>query len=127
MGGGGALMLAPLAHRVLCFTPQLDLATYPAITRIDMDPARRSTYKQELENTLRTAVVDKGVQIEVHYGDKCEEDCKQVAHLSALSLASEGGKGWLKVIPHDYHEHVLSMELRKRGVLVGLVQEWYSV
>jgi hypothetical protein len=23
MGGGGALMLAPLAHRVLCFTPQV--------------------------------------------------------------------------------------------------------
>ena len=126
MGGGGALMLAPLAHRVLCFTPQLDLATYPAITRVDMDPARRATYKQQLEDTLRIAVAEKGVQIEVHYGDTCEEDCKQVAHLSALSLASEGGKGWLKLIPHEYHEHVLSMELRKRGVLVGLVQEWYS-
>eukprot|EP01043_Picozoa_sp_COSAG02_P024526 COSAG02_NODE_1342_length_13169_cov_11.075905_5_plen_1026_part_00 len=65
MGGGGALMLAPLAHRVLCFTPQLDLASYPAITRTDFDSARRATYKEQIEVILQRAVREKGVQIEV--------------------------------------------------------------
>ena len=58
-------MLAPLAHRVLCFTPQLDLTSYPAITRADFDLGRRATYKQQLEVILQRAVGEKSVQIEV--------------------------------------------------------------
>ena len=67
---------------------------------------------------------------QVHYGDKCVEDCGQVSHLTKLELPSEAssgsGGGCLKVVSHDYDDHVLSMELRRRGVLAGLVQDWYD-
>ena len=175
---GGALMLASLAHRVLCFTPQLDLSSYPAITRADFNVKRRTNYKEQLESILQSAVRDKGVQIEVsfavnnwsrvyteqmspsstfsrsllvmlllfvhlakhrtvcarylaqvHYGDECAEDRSQVNHLRQLGLppcrSSDGG-GCLKLVPHAYHEHVLSMELRRRGELTGLVQSWFD-
>ena len=70
----------------------------------------------------------------MHYGDKCVEDCGQVSHLTKLELPSEttsgsgsgSGGGCLKVVSHDYDDHVLSMELRRRGVLAGLVQDWYD-
>ena len=47
------------------FPLQLDLASYPAITRRDFDQARRAAYKEKLEAVLRTAVLEKHVQIEV--------------------------------------------------------------
>jgi hypothetical protein len=58
-------MLAPLAHRVLCFTPQLDLSSYPAITRNDFDSSRRAAYKDQIEGIVQRAVREKGVRIEV--------------------------------------------------------------
>ena len=65
----------------------------------------------------------------MHYGDNCIEDCSQIGHLRKLELPSDGKNndgGYLKLVPHDYHDHVLSMELRRRGVLLGLVQAWFD-
>eukprot|EP01043_Picozoa_sp_COSAG02_P018010 COSAG02_NODE_829_length_16689_cov_16.659433_7_plen_63_part_00 len=57
------------------------------------------------------------------------EDCLQIDHLRKLDLPSDNTSssgGCLDLVAHDYHDHVLSMELRRRGVLLGLVQAWFD-
>lgn len=53
-----------------------------------------------------------------------------MTHLEKLELPatsdSDNGGGYLKIIPHDYHDHVLSMELRRRGELRGVLQAWFD-
>jgi hypothetical protein len=118
MGGCAALLFAPLATCVLCFTPQVDVSDYPPVRRADFTPERRAQLPAGIRSGL-TAAAEAGVPVTIHYGAGCTEDCAQLAHLDS-SLAG------LDLVPHDYAEHTLSIELRRQGKLVSLVQAAYD-
>ncbi|KAH8068909.1 hypothetical protein JL720_12115 [Aureococcus anophagefferens] len=69
MGGSGALAHCDLATATLAFTPQVDVAAYPAVARHDLTPARRAALPAAIAAALGRA---KG-PVEVHYGSACAE------------------------------------------------------
>ena len=107
MGGSGALAHCDLATATLAFTPQVDVAAYPAVARHDLTPARRAALPAAIAAALGRA---KG-PVEVHYGSACAEDVAQVARLPASVSA----------VAHDFDDHVLSIHLKARGKLLGIV------
>ena len=128
MGGGAALRFSSLAHGVLCFTPQIDLQSYPAITRCDFTSTLRQDYQtQILESVQGTASSSckQRTRYRIHYGRYCPEDVRQVSLLSSTPLQQPASNQQenLQLIAHDYDDHVLSLHLREQGVLSSLVEE----
>ncbi|EGB10626.1 hypothetical protein AURANDRAFT_62014 [Aureococcus anophagefferens] len=96
MGGSGALAHCDLATATLAFTPQVDVAAYPAVARHDLTPARRAALPAAIAAALGRA---KGPV--------------EVARLPASVSA----------VAHDFDDHVLSIHLKARGKLLGIVNE----
>ncbi|KAH8073165.1 hypothetical protein JL721_3148 [Aureococcus anophagefferens] len=107
MGGSGALAHCDLATATLAFTPQVDVAAYPAVARHDLTPARRAALPAAIAAALGRA---KG-PVEVHYGSACAET-------SPRSRACRQRVG-----RRPDSTTVLSIHLKARGKLLGIVNE----
>ena len=115
MGGSAALRFSSLAQSVLVFTPQIDIAKYEAVTRMDFTREQREQFHSEILETMRDEM-NKAV-VTIHYGTQCIEDVRQ---LQPLILEHKSN---VQFIGHDFDDHVLSLHLRKHGKLAGLVHE----
>ena len=51
--------------------------------------------------------------ISVHYGGQCDEDVRQVSLLPK--------KESIRLVDHDFNDHVLSLHLRDEGKLTELI------
>mmetsp|Transcript_55608 Transcript_55608/g.66862 ORF Transcript_55608/g.66862 Transcript_55608/m.66862 type:complete len:142 (-) Transcript_55608:236-661(-) len=120
MGAAAALRFPSVAKAVLAFTPQIDISTYEAITRSDFPRAVKEGFGRDVIEVLTTRCGDDTAGREgdkwaqVHYGVKCEEDVRQVGLLPRNT--------GVELVSHDYDDHILSLFLRKEGVLTDLVE-----
>ena len=119
MGGAGALRFCHLADACLVFTPQIDLRGYSAVKRLDFGEHVKVKFMEKIVENVRK----KGSAIEIHYGEFCDVDSKQVG---LLGTDGDGdgdgdGEGEHKVVKWDFDDHILSVELKKRGVLMDVV------
>jgi Phytanoyl-CoA dioxygenase (PhyH) len=110
MGGSAALLFSALANTVLVFTPQVDISDYEAVKRSDFSLERR----RQLESDIVQAVLASRAAISVHFGERCEEDVRQVRRLPKTDH--------LSLVGHDFDDHVLSLHLRDKGALVQIVE-----
>ncbi|KAH8043505.1 hypothetical protein JL722_15175 [Aureococcus anophagefferens] len=76
--GSGALAHCDLATATLAFTPQVDVAAYPAVARHDLTPARRGAARGDRGGS-RAGEGARGGAL----GSACAEDVAQVARLPA--------------------------------------------
>jgi hypothetical protein len=111
MGAAAALRFSTLATNVLSFTPQVDISNYEAITRSDFT----STIRQEFQNDVTAAVQQTRAIITIHYGQHCQEDVRQVGLLPTNDR--------VKLVPHDFDDHILSLHLRELGNLKDIVKD----
>jgi hypothetical protein len=126
MGAAAALRFSLLADAVLAFTPQVDITSYEAITRADLSLAVRVRFQQE----LLYAVSNTKAKISIHYGKDCAEDVRQVGLLlpndddsNNNNNNSSSSSSSVKLIPHEFDDHILSLHLRDKGLLTDIVQE----
>jgi hypothetical protein len=111
MGAAAALRFSELADVVLAFTPQVDISHYDAITRLDFT----AEVKEEFKNNVIDAVTKTNAVVDIHYGNKCDEDIRQV------QLLPNGNN--VHLVPHDFDDHILSLHLRDKGQLQGLIED----
>lgn len=111
MGAAAALRFSSLADRVLAFTPQVDISSYNAITRKDFSLSTKKEFQRELIATMKTSKAG----MTIHYGEHCEEDVRQIKLLPEL-LEN------VKLVSHDFDDHILSLHLRDRGLLSNIVE-----
>jgi hypothetical protein len=111
MGAAAALRFSSLATNVLAFTPQVDISKYEAITRSDFTVEIR----QKFQNDVIAAVQQTRAVITIHYGEHCQEDVRQVGLLPTNDR--------VKLVPHDYDDHILSLHLRDLGKLQDIVTD----
>ena len=109
MGASAALMHCDQASLTLAFTPQVDIAAYAAVTRADLSRCRRAA----LQTRVLAAIDRARGPVLVHYGEHCPEDVAQVARLPEHC----------QKVAHDFDDHVLSIHLKARGELLGIVNE----
>ena len=111
MGAAAALRFSSLATNVLAFTPQVDISQYEAITRVDFPQSVR----RDFQNKVVSAMKQTNSNITIHYGERCEEDVRQVSLLPKVDA--------VKLVAHDYDDHILSLHLRDIGKLQEIVEE----
>jgi hypothetical protein len=118
MGGAAALRFSQLAHTVIAFTPQIDVVQYDAVTRKDFTIQRREQFRNEILHS----VFDESnkSRITVHYGDGCVDDVQQVQQLIGHTSTPREN---LDLVAHNYDDHILSLHLRKQGLLIGLIND----
>jgi Phytanoyl-CoA dioxygenase (PhyH) len=114
MGAAAALRFSLMADAVLAFTPQVDITSYEAITRADLSLTVRQRFQQE----LLSAVSNTKAKITIHYGKDCAEDVRQVG----LLPGGDENSG-IKLVSHDFDDHVLSLHLRDQGLLTDIVKD----
>ena len=116
MGAAAALRFSQLVDQhgaILAFTPQLDISTYPAITRTDFAQETRTDF---FNKTLQAVQQSQAKKIMIHYGSECKEDVRQIGFLPR-NLDN------LFLINHKFDDHVLSLHLREEGQLQSIVEE----
>jgi hypothetical protein len=111
MGAAAALRFSALATNVLAFTPQVDISEYEAITRTDFTLPTR----QNFQHDVVAAMQQTRAKFTIHYGEHCQEDVRQVGLLPINSR--------VKLVPHDYDDHILSLHLRELGKLQDIVED----
>jgi hypothetical protein len=114
MGAAAALRFSTLADAVLCFSPTIDISQNNAIKRSDFTPELRQKFQR---NLLKTCEVT-SARILIHYGEHCAEDARAV-----MLLPSRRN---IKLVAHNFDEHMLASHLREEGKLQTIVNEGFK-
>jgi hypothetical protein len=114
MGAAAALRFSSLANAVLAFSPQVDISYYEAITREDFTTDIRLGFELELLQACR----ETSARMLIHYGEHCDEDVRAVNLLPSRRN--------IKLVAHDFDDHILSLHLREEGKLQGIIDDAFG-
>jgi hypothetical protein len=110
MGAAAALRFSELADHIVAFTPQVNISSYEAITRLDFSLAVKTEFtKQLVESVGKT-----NATVSIHYGKHCEEDVRQIKMLPTRSS--------IELVEYDYDDHILSLHLRDIWKLADIIE-----
>lgn len=112
MGAAAALRFSGLANGILAFTPQVEISQYEAITRLDFALATKKEFQRELLSVVKNSKA----AITIHYGKDCDEDVHQIRLLPRPLPPN------VKLVDHDFDDHILSLHLREQGKLTDMVE-----
>lgn len=120
MGGAGALRFCHLANYTLSFTPQIDLVGYAAVKRSDFKLSTKKEFKERI--ALNVKNTNSNNYVEIHYGEHCTEDVRQIKILRDDVNYSPN----VKIVTHDFDDHTLSIHLKKKNELEPLISKFFK-
>ena len=81
----------------------------------------KTAFKERIARNVNMAGANN--YVEVHYGEYCVEDVRQIKTLGDEIVNNEH----VKVVKHDFDDHTLSINLKKKGKLNDIVKKFLKI